>query len=509
MKIKSLLIVAMCAISFGAYAIADGTIMYWETFGPNGWHPVSNPNTDGDMTATNDANFAAYKPADGFYFSDQPLFLHGAWMAHPTSAWPNFNKGEALEFDEGGNPKNQVLSMHVDEDAYRKVFNFKIVTSAAPYALLTMAWTTWGTAKVTYSFDQGSTWETMDSDNAIVTHYGTGDHWVWSEFSENIGGKDLVYIRIEALAGAPLLIDDVNIRGYNDVPIFKSKLEAAISAAETFATNGVGDPVYCAETVAGLWTSIAAAKAVADDDNATQEEVDAAVVTLDAAVEAIKATALDFTAASEAVAAAEAFKTNYLYIGGAADLKTTYDAAAVALQIIVITGSVGTDCATPAQVDAAIAALSAAQAALEAQALDFTAANAAVATAEAFKLTTEYTAWSDEVTAAFDAALATLKAVIAANGVVEGAIISEAGLAAYITALEAATQQLIGVDGAAIEGISIANGLIVLPAAADVQIYSASGALVLSTYAAQVEIAGLPAGVYVVKSNGASVSFVK
>jgi len=496
MKIKSLLIVAMCAISFGAYA---QTVMFYEPLGSNGWRedPDASISANDVLTANHNAELTAYKPASGNFYFNEPVYMHGAWDTG-TATYPGASNGSIL---------------HIGDKDIHKKLTIQVNTSSKAYATLSYghglrAWGENGgetsSVKWSYSFDN-STWVEMPKADAIVAKDGL---WDFVEHTENLGGKDVIYIRVESVIGSAQL-DDIKITGYDDVPIFKAKLNAAISAAESFATNAAGDPVYCPETVAGLLPSITVAQAVADDDNATQEEVDAAAATLNAAVEVIKATALDFTAASEAISASEAFKASYLYANGAADLKTTFDGAAVALQIIIITGSVGTDCATPAQVDAAIATLSAAQAALEAQALDFTAANAAVATAEAFKLTAEYTAWSDEVTAAFDAALATLKAVIAANGVVEGAIISEAGLAAYITALEAATQQLIGVDGTAIEGFSIANGLIVLPAAADVQIYSASGALVLSTYAAQVEIAGLPAGVYVVKSNGASVSFVK
>jgi len=508
MKIKSLLIVAMCAISFGAFSqIADGTILYWETFGPNGWHPVSNPNTDGDMTANDDPNFAAYKPADGFYFSDQPLHLHGAWSAHPSSAWPNINNGIAI----GEEQENQVLGLASelpDADGRSKSLNIKLITSTAPYARFTMAWSTWGTAEVSYSFNN-SDWEIMDPDAADVTAYD-GTTWMWTEFKENIGGQALVYIRITALTGSPLLIDDVNVRGYNDVPVFKSTLEAAIAAAEDFVSSAYGNPAYRQDAVVELSTvNIVTAQAVATDVSATQDEVDAAVVALNEAVEAVRATALDFTAANEAIGAIAAFKATYLYTGGAAALKAAYDQASAALEAIVASGNVDGVRATQAQVDAAVAAISPAQAALEAQALDFTAANAAVTAAEAFKLTDEYTAWPTEVTGAFDAALAALKAVIAANGVVEGVIISESALAAYITTLEAATQTLISVDGAAIENIFITSALITLPAAANVQIYSASGALVLSVYAAQIDIAGLPAGVYLLKSDSASVSFAK
>ena len=495
MKIKSLLIVAMCAISFGAYA---QTVMFHETFGTNDYHPADDASANGELKANSNSDFTAYKPASGNFYFNEPIFIHGNWAA-PASWWPGASQGSVLQLEATGTTK----------------FTIQVKTASKPYATLSYAhsirsWAAAGetksTIKVSYSTDL-TNWTEFKKEDAIVGAYGDYD---FVEHIENIGGQEVAYVRFEFASGPDSpMIDDIKITGYDDVPIFKSKLEAAITAAESFATNAVGDPAYCPETVAELWAPIAAAKAVADDTDATQDEVDAAVATLNAAVDAVKETAIDFTAANAAVSASETFKATYFYVNGAAALKTTYDEADVALQIIIITGSVGTDCATQAQVDAAITALSAAQAALEAQVLDFTAASAAVAVAEAFKLTDEYTAWSEDVTAAFDAALATLKAVIAANGVVEGVIISEAELAAYITALEAATQQLIGVDGAAIEGISIASGLITLPAAADIQIYSASGALVLSTYAAQVDIAGLPAGVYLLKSNGASVSFVK
>jgi len=67
----------------------------------------------------------------------------------------------------------------------------------------------------------------------------------------------------------------------------------------------------------------------------------------------------------------------------------------------------------------------------------------------------------------------------------------------------------ISIDGADISKITIANGVISLEEAANVEIYSTLGALVLSTYDAQVDISGLAAGAYIVKAAGQVAKFVK
>ena len=500
MKIKSLLIVAMCAISFGAYA---QTVMFYENFANNGWHNSSLASAagNGELTANYNAAIAAYKPASGNFYFAETFYVHGDWGI-PAPSFSGASAGSYLHIGEGG-----------DAGTFPK-FTIQVNTSSKAYATLSYshglrAWGENGTetssVKWSYSFDN-STWIEMPKADAIISKSGD---WDLVEHIENLGGKDVVYLKIESVNGSALL-DDFRVTGYDAIPVFKSKLKAAITAAENFSLSVTSDPAYCPANVADfIAVAIPAAQAVADDDDATQEEVDAAVTALGNAETALKATALDFTAANEAIAGVDAFTATYLYANGEAALKTAFDDASIALQIMVLTGSVGSNCATQAQLDAAVGALATAKAALEAKALNFEDANAAVTAAETFKTTEAYTIWSADATSAFDQALAALKAVIAANGVVESKIISATDLAAYVTALENAQQTLIGVDGTAIEGISITSSQIILPAAADVQIYSASGALILSIYADQVNIAGLPAGVYIVKANGASVSFVK
>ena len=60
-----------------------------------------------------------------------------------------------------------------------------------------------------------------------------------------------------------------------------------------------------------------------------------------------------------------------------------------------------------------------------------------------------------------------------------------------------------GVDGvaAAEMEISYAAGVVTLPVAGDIQVYSASGALVASGRGEQLSVDGLAAGMYIVKAN--------
>jgi len=72
-----------------------------------------------------------------------------------------------------------------------------------------------------------------------------------------------------------------------------------------------------------------------------------------------------------------------------------------------------------------------------------------------------------------------------------------------------ATYETIGTEGAELNKIIIANGIISLGEAAAVEVYSASGILALSAYDVQVDISGLAAGAYIVKAAGQVVKFVK
>ena len=495
MKIKSLLIVAMCAISFGAFA--QTTTLYIESFSTEGYKDTYDPQypcgTAAEttvLTANSNAAIAAYKPASGNFYHDEGFKIHSPWDTG-TATYPGASGGAAL---------------HLEPPTYGEL-SISLNTSSFSYASFTMAHAirTWGgdagnetsQATVYYSYDNGANWLTMSKAAAKVTKNGV---WDYVEFSENIGGKTLITIRV--LGTGTGQFDDFMVTGTNAV--VTAPLVNAIAAAEAFLA--AANPIYCYD---GIAAAITAAKEVAADSEATQAEIDEEAAALNIIVANSKAAALNFAAANEALTASDEVYDNLLYLFGASALKTAFTDAATALSTIVSTGKIADACATQAQVDAAVLALTNAIAAIEAQALDFTDAGTAVSAAEAFKLTAEYTIWSAEVTAAFDQALTELKAVIAANGIVSGQILTAAELAVFVTALEDAQQTLIGVDGTAIEGISITSSQIILPAAADIQIYSASGALVLSIYADQVNIAGLPAGVYVVKSNGASASFVK
>ena len=105
----------------------------------------------------------------------------------------------------------------------------------------------------------------------------------------------------------------------------------------------------------------------------------------------------------------------------------------------------------------------------------------------------KFAAWTGEnVSLLVDATAATTTFVMPANAVTF-----------------TATYENIGTEGAAINEIVIANGIISLGEAAAVEIYSASGALALSAYGQNIEISGLAAGAYIVKAAGQVVKFVK
>jgi len=136
--------------------------------------------------------------------------------------------------------------------------------------------------------------------------------------------------------------------------------------------------------------------------------------------------------------------------------------------------------------------------------VDFSVLNASIAAVEAKKGESDYAAKYDEACRdRLDVAYLAAKAMNSES--------SQSEVDAAKVTLDEAIDGLwlIGVDGAAVQSIVIDGDLIILGAEAGIQIYSASGALVLSAYDNAVNISGLAAGIYIVKAAGEVLQFVK
>jgi len=219
--------------------------------------------------------------------------------------------------------------------------------------------------------------------------------------------------------------------------------------------------------------------------------------------------ATDFSALTAAITEAEGvlvaagqegLKNGDVVVGATATFQTAINAAkAVA----------GNTEATQAQVDGAIAPLAAAVEAFEAAivVVNYGALNTAITAADAIKNAADYATKYDEASrTAFQAALTAAKTASAKTDATQAEVDGVKG--ALETAQAGLTLVVIGIDNATI-GITIANGLILLGEVAEVQVYSVSGTLVLSTYDEIVDISGLAAGAYIVKAGSEVVKFVK
>ena len=368
MKIKTLLILAMCAVSFGMSA---QTLMFHETFGANEHHDGGNASAAGnnELTANHNAAFTAYKPAaNNFYFAEK-FQVHGDWGAAPDYAgnggapvlgiYGYAQHPDVLGTPPGKNYDEQLGSYNNYID--HNIFRIQIKTSSMPYAALSYghsinAWNANSSSiKVSYSFGDENWVEFKKEDATVIP--GTSNRYELITHIENIGGKELVYIKFEGLIGSAM-IDDVKVTGYNTVPVFKNALEGAINDAVDFMLAEMANPAYCSDALANLNdVSIVAAQDVFDNAAATQAQVDAAVSALNSALTAIKASVLDLEAATTAEETIATFKATAAYTDGSKALKDAFDAAATALQTIVSDGEVGGNCATQANVDAAIVAL--------------------------------------------------------------------------------------------------------------------------------------------------------
>ena len=273
MKLKNLLLSGMCALSFSAIAAEQGTILYHETFGENPWHQGT-ANATGEMKAGSE------------YYLNEPVFIHGDYSNSTNRTWPNASGGSVLGFDVNG--------------AYTHL-TIKLNTSEYPYALFSFAHC-WDNFNCSYS-ENLSDWTPLSRDNAQTSAYGD---WTFTQFSENIGGKNVVYVRIEATVGTPQ-VDDPMVTGYSTEPINTFALSGAIATASNFVNEAIMDAAYCMTDILNFRNNdIAAAQTVLDNVEATQTDVDNATSTLNAALEAIQATKLDFEAINAAITAAQA-----------------------------------------------------------------------------------------------------------------------------------------------------------------------------------------------------------
>ena len=250
MKIKQLLLTAMCSLSLGAFA-QTGTLLFYESFS-------SSSGSAETETYTTDCKIG------GKFYELAPSAIGGDSFNH-GGRWDYPNKSDG----------------NIWKPTSANSFRFKLNTSKFSYAYFSLASLYWGNYNVSYSFD-GKNWEDFDRgtlvrliepapDNYCDGNYCLRNFW-YDQYTENLGGKDAVYILIEYLSGNPLELDDLQVIGYkneNDLtemlsPLTKKALGAVIPHAnEYYAKCEANDKgIYCPSKIEKFESAIALATAV-------------------------------------------------------------------------------------------------------------------------------------------------------------------------------------------------------------------------------------------------------
>ena len=263
MKIKHLLISAMCALSLSAFA-EDGTLLFYEGFGTGGG------GADYETYAT-DCKIGA-----SFYI-DAPTSIDGAWFNH-GGRWDYPNNSEGSIWKPSGST----------------YFRFKLNTSQFPYAYLSLAPLYWGNYNVSYSFDgtlgsyEDFSRETFvrliepAPDSYCDGNFCLRNYW-YDQYTENLGGKEEVYILVEYVSGNPLELDDVQIIGYQNEgdlnemlsPLTKHALAAVIPHANMYYEKCESDDkgTFCPTELATLKSMTDAATIVDEKSEVPFDEL--------------------------------------------------------------------------------------------------------------------------------------------------------------------------------------------------------------------------------------------
>ena len=219
MKLKSLLLSAICALSLSAFA-QTGTLLFYEDFN-NGATAEANP------------NIADYK-VDGKFYLATPTMVDEDWH-RAERQYPNNSDGTVWR---------PVVAQAPEPNP---AFYFQVNTSDFEYAYLSLASLFWGNYRVSYSFDNSEYTDFSRDDFyrfislPLLLQNGELRNWSYDQYTENIGGKEVVYIEFECIGGNPLQIDDIQITGYNSengyTQVITPLIKAAIDAIEPEVTS--------------------------------------------------------------------------------------------------------------------------------------------------------------------------------------------------------------------------------------------------------------------------------
>jgi len=268
---KHLLLSTLCALSLTAFA-QEGTLIFYETF-------------EDEATAESYPYEIDCKINGGFYLTAPAAFgeVNNDSGFGPddciTCRWDYPNKSGI-----------KIWAPHMDNNIEEdRQFEFYFTTKNVPYAYLSFATLWWGSCNIYYKFSGADEYMSLKpfgyterGPKYPSSHEILGGWW-FDRFAMNLGGQDEVYILIVQATGAPYMMDDLQISSYAEEIIYKGQLNNDINNITTFYDNNLENDEYCPNKLAKLADALDAARVVNESETATQNDVNAALLAIQAA----------------------------------------------------------------------------------------------------------------------------------------------------------------------------------------------------------------------------------
>ena len=289
MKIRHLLLSTLCALSLNGFA-QEGKLLFYESF--EGGVPSADSYSY-DIDCKIDGGFYIQAPTTGTIGLDN--FVH-----HPVTPGPE--TCESCRWDYPNNSLGNVWRPHLtNTPEEERSFEFKLTTKDVPFAYISLATLWYGSYYLYYRFNESDDYIAFDNGLGYTEQGPKYDvqealkGWWFDRKTENLGGQDEVHILVVQRTGTPYMMDDIQITGYTENVIYKGQLTNNLNSANSFySANGENDETYCPTKIIGLPPAIEAAQAVADNENATQVEINDVTVALRTALNLAREVRDDF-----------------------------------------------------------------------------------------------------------------------------------------------------------------------------------------------------------------------
>ena len=270
---RHLLLSTLCALSLSAFA-QEGTLIFYETF-------------EGEPTAEKYDYEIDCKISGGFYLTAPTAIGLDNFVHHPVESGPETCEDCRWEYPNlsgKGIWRPQIPATPEEE----RQFEFYLTTKNVPYAYLSLATLWYGSYRAYYKFSAADEYMPLNpfgyterGPKYPVTE-GLGGWW-FDRITLNLGGQDEVYILIVQATGNPYMMDDLQINAYTEDLIYKGLLNSNINNITTFYDDNLENDEYCPSKLAKLAVELEAARVVNESETATQNEINAALLAIQAA----------------------------------------------------------------------------------------------------------------------------------------------------------------------------------------------------------------------------------